>query len=430
MKRAFYRFLLRLHPVAFRERFMDEMLWIFDETAEEGGLRAFADGLSSLVRQWAWHSNVWKMASATVLSCLLLTGWWHLQQAALASALRRGNPEMLEEIKHRRPTGMPCPEVPGEVAKARATEPHPPGEPLCDVADAAQGIIAAFRQHPVVMIGEVHSIRRAGDFYIRLIREGKFQETVEDIVVEFASRNNQPLLDRYIAGEDLPVDELRRIWRDTTKVAYWESPIYAEWLAAIREVNQGLPPSRRLRVLAGDTAVDWKNVHTSSDWIALGDNDVSFADVIVNEIVSKKHRALVVLGMDHVLKSGGPNGELDTATRVESRYPGSSYVVLLDSRGVLQPAVRELVRFHRLREDVPILCVLQGTPLGEAGEGGRLPLVRMADALLYLGPPEMLTRAWPPPGSLEPAYLGEVDRRSTIEWGDRRARRFLGAAAQ
>ena len=44
--------------------------------------------------------------------------------------------------------------------------------------------------------------------------------------------------------------EVRRIWRDTTKVASWESPIYAEWLAAIRAVNGGLPRSRRLRVLA------------------------------------------------------------------------------------------------------------------------------------------------------------------------------------
>jgi hypothetical protein len=50
--------------------------------------------------------------------------------------------------------------------------------------------------------------------------------------------------------------------------------------------------------------------------------------------------------------------------------------------------------------------------------------------LLYLGPPETLTRAFPPAGSLEPAYMKEVDRRSMIEWGELRDRKFLGAAAQ
>jgi hypothetical protein len=50
--------------------------------------------------------------------------------------------------------------------------------------------------------------------------------------------------------------------------------------------------------------------------------------------------------------------------------------------------------------------------------------------LLYLGSPETLTLAFPPAGSLEPAYLKELDRRSMIEWGGLRARKFLGAAAR
>ncbi|HVH70859.1 MAG TPA: hypothetical protein VNB49_07100 [Candidatus Dormibacteraeota bacterium] len=434
MKRSFYRYLLRLHPAAFRDRFADEMLWIFDETVEQPGLRVFADGCISLLRQWTLHSGVWKMASGAVVSCLLLTGWWHFQKAALASALRRSNPEVLKEIKHLHPTGLPCLVPTGEIVRARAIEtvkePQPDGAPFCDVADAVQGIVAAFQRHPVVMIGEVHWIERAGYFYVRLVRDPKFQETVEDIVIEFASRNNQPLLDRYIAGEDLPNEEVRRIWRDTTKVASWESPIYSEWLAAIREVNQGLPSTRRLRVLASDTAIDWKNIHTPSDWLALGDNNISFADVILNEVLRKKHRALVVLGMNHVLKSGDRNGDPDTTTRVESRYPGSTYVVLLDNRGLLHPAVEEFVRFDRLRENVSVLCELAGTRLGEAADGDAAPLARKADALLYLGPPEALTLSFPPAGSLEPAYLKEVDRRSMIEWGELRARKFLGAAAQ
>ena len=90
---------------------------------------------------------------------------------------------------------------------------------------AVQGIVAACKEHPVVIIGEAHWLREAGDLYLQLVRNPQFQSAVQDIVVEFASRNNQPLLDRYIAGENLTIQEVQHIWRDTTKVASWESPV-------------------------------------------------------------------------------------------------------------------------------------------------------------------------------------------------------------
>jgi hypothetical protein len=306
------------------------------------------------------------------------------------------------------------------VAQISAEKPTP--------VNAVRGILTAFEQHPVVIIGEGHWLRQAGDFYIRLVRDRKFQETVQDIVIEFASRNNQPLLDRYMAGEDIPVEDLRRIWRDTTKVASWESPIYAQWLAAIREANRGLPPSHRLRVLAGDTPVDWNHIHSHSDWSDLGDNNISFADVILEQVLKKQHHALVVLGTNHVARSGSRDEGDNTTTRVESHYPGSTYVVLLLCEGSVSRAAQDLLRLPNLA--APALLELAGAPLGKPGDYGEWPLAKKADALLYLGPPDSLTLALPPVGSLEPAYLKEVDRRSMIEWGELRARKFLGSAAQ
>jgi hypothetical protein len=53
ISRSFYRCLLRLHPSAFRTRFADEMLWIFDEVApREGVTGLFGDAFWSLARQW------------------------------------------------------------------------------------------------------------------------------------------------------------------------------------------------------------------------------------------------------------------------------------------------------------------------------------------------------------------------------------------
>jgi hypothetical protein len=294
--------------------------------------------------------------------------------------------------------------------------------------DAVQGIVAAFQQHPVVIIGEAHWLRQAGDFYVRLVRDSAFQETVQDIVVEFASRNNQPLLDRYVAGEDVPLEDVRRIWRDTTGAASWESPIYAEWLAAIRAVNKTLPPARRIRVLAGDTPIDWSSIHTHSDWAALGDNNISFADVIVNQVLEKRHRALVVLGSNHVMKSGDRNGAQNTTTRIESRHPGSAYIVLLDYMGAVSPTAQDLLRLpDRSRQ---VFYEIAGTLLAQSLDQNGLLLINKGDALLYLGPPELLALARPPKGSLEPQYMKEVDRREMIKWGELRVRKFLGPAAQ
>jgi hypothetical protein len=59
IKRRIYRLLLRLHPPAFRERFADEMLWLFDETLRDAGLfKLYTDAAYSLVKQHAANDPV------------------------------------------------------------------------------------------------------------------------------------------------------------------------------------------------------------------------------------------------------------------------------------------------------------------------------------------------------------------------------------
>jgi hypothetical protein len=66
MTRVLYRWLLWLHPPAFRREFAGEMLWIFEEAAPEGVAPLFADGLLSLLRQWLLRSPPWKLAAAVI----------------------------------------------------------------------------------------------------------------------------------------------------------------------------------------------------------------------------------------------------------------------------------------------------------------------------------------------------------------------------
>ena len=84
------------------------------------------------------------------------------------------------------------------------TNPEP--QPL----NAIQGIVNTFDRYPVVAIAETnHGLRQAGDFYISLVKDPRFAAKVNDIVIEFGSRNWQPVVDRYINGENVSQEELQ-----------------------------------------------------------------------------------------------------------------------------------------------------------------------------------------------------------------------------
>lgn len=72
MSRSLYVFLIRLHPSDFRERFADEMLWIFEqEAALAGGLPLLADGVASLLRQRILRTGAWWKIAAAALGGIL-----------------------------------------------------------------------------------------------------------------------------------------------------------------------------------------------------------------------------------------------------------------------------------------------------------------------------------------------------------------------
>jgi hypothetical protein len=60
MLRRIYRCVLGMHPPAFRRRFGDEILAIFDlAPGKFAALRLLLDGFVSLIRQWVWRPEFW-----------------------------------------------------------------------------------------------------------------------------------------------------------------------------------------------------------------------------------------------------------------------------------------------------------------------------------------------------------------------------------
>jgi len=126
-------------------------------------------------------------------------------------------------------------------------------------------LLSAFDHVDVVALEETRGNKADSELRQRLVRDPDFPFRVNSIIVEFGSSLHQAILDRYVDGQDVSQGEIEQVWRDTTQVAAWDAPVYAEFFAAVREVNQKLPPLRRVHVIAGDPPIDWDRVKTKQD---------------------------------------------------------------------------------------------------------------------------------------------------------------------
>jgi len=293
-------------------------------------------------------------------------------------------------------------------AQAPAPVPASPVEPI-------EAIVEAFRSHPIVAIGNVEfrGNEQCQKFRLSLIRDPRFTAVVNDIVVEFGDAQYQEVIDRFVRGEEVAYESLRRVWQDTTQIEYeWDLPIYEEFFRAVRAVNTSLPRGRKLRVLLGDPPINWDNVHSLQDLhAAMGDRDAYPVDVLKREVLAKGRRALVIYGGQHLIRRNTVPGAVDEwargiVARIEKDNLASVFTVLPETRrdlNALQPNVASW--------PTPSLAILRGTTLGSAiwEPGPQRRPVRMEeqfDAILYLGPPSSMTMSKLSPALCrDPAYM-------------------------
>jgi hypothetical protein len=262
----------------------------------------------------------------------------------------------------------------------------------------------------------MHGIEQGARFILDLVRHPAFPTGVRAIVVEFGNAHHQALADRYVAGEDVSPRDMQRIWRDVVGAVPWglRRAIYPEFFAAVREVNEGMPPARRIRVLLGDPPVDWPNVRSPDDLQpAMLARDEHFAGVVERQVLARGQRALLLSGGYHLMR-GSPIGLQDgnVTELLERAHPDSVFVISP------HPHVRRdcpsdhhaAIEARIAAWPVPGLAELRGTWLGAlTGEqvfghlelhrtiggvttrvipfgGSAVTLAELADAYLFLGP--------------------------------------------
>jgi hypothetical protein len=191
---------------------------------------------------------------------------------------------------------------------------------------AVPAILAVFDTYEIVAMPAAHGMKDADDFVLTLIRNPAFSEKVNDVEVECGNSLYQTVLDRYIAGEDVPFTEVRKVWRNTTQPMCGTSGFYEQLFPLVRAINQKLPSGKRLRVLAGDPPIDWDQVKNPQDILKFFKRDDTITAVVVKEVLTKHRKALMLFGTFHLMHGGGLNGASAVST-FEKEFPNLTFVI-------------------------------------------------------------------------------------------------------
>jgi hypothetical protein len=209
-------------------------------------------------------------------------------------------------------------------------------------------------------------------------------------------------MDRFIRGDAVPRQELRRAWEDTTNPGTnWDKPMYEEFFTAVRGVNATLPNDKKLRVLLGDPPIAWEAIHSRSDlrrWNL--QRDLHAAAVLKRESFAKGRKVLAIYGDGHFQGRGFKDNGL---VNLVERANVAIFTISTRYRDLikLQPSVASW--------KTPAFAFLKGTVLGKKYYAQYYPMppapgwntVLMEDqfdGVLYLSPS-------PPTMTLMPASL-------------------------
>jgi len=296
-------------------------------------------------------------------------------------------------------------------------------------------VLSTFRRVPIVAVGGgLHGRQDLDDFVRKLIRDPRFARSVHNVVIETGNSLYQPLLDRFVMGENVPIVQLQQVWRNTTQ-PFANRTEQKNFIEFVRDLNLQRAPDQQIRVLAADPPIDWARVHRTSQFVSyIRGRDANAALVIEHDVLAKHERALLLFGDFHVLRHVGVGAHLSSTvtTLLEHAYPHSTYVIIAHSG--FGPRNAELE--PRLQTwPVPSIAKIRDTWLGaldpfllyndtvlisdpskkvDPFPGGTLQ--DLADAYLYLGLAATVRNVTLPEDT-DPIYARELSRRQQLMGG-------------
>jgi hypothetical protein len=144
----------------------------------------------------------------------------------------------------------------------------------------------------------------------------------------------------------------------------WNSPVYRQFLEAVRDVNARRLCPHPVRLVLADVPLDWATIHTAAEYAPFTDRDGSYAGVVEREVMAKGHRALLVAGEYHAMKTVPKDLQDDpaepvAAQRIERDHPAALFSVVMVPKAAAAQALG-------MDATPPVFRVVHGTALADA----------------------------------------------------------------
>jgi len=304
--------------------------------------------------------------------------------------------------------------------------------------DIVKAIVDQFDKSDLVGLGEIHGCQADQDLRFQIIHSKAFARKVHIIVVEGLNALYQEDLDRYIRGENVPLEQVQRAWRDSTGI--FIGPVirttYQQFLSEVRAVNHSVPDRLKLRVIAADPPLDWAKVQAPAEFRSILGKRVEFgAEVIERETIGKRQKALLVFASawftrnkQHMTANGLVPWTDTIGGRLDRDFPGRLYVIA-SLRSGEYPVTAKLEQL--IGEPAsPVLLRLHGTVFGsfDANEFGPAntsapnvhsyidgtTMAQVADAVIYRGRATDRMVRPDPSYEADTAYAAELKRRASL----------------
>jgi hypothetical protein len=346
MSEKMYAYLLRLYPSAFRTKYQEEALQVYRERLRDhvgifnryqlyGDL--LLDALLGLPQAWrnrypvpsaqSLATNANAIPSFRVLDpqplrpASILIGCT-LSFAALSafgflmslppfsrSSSTQTRPSPIESVMERLNAAV-TPAGDDQMATANGSTPKTSrksalaqnlAEPKPE--EATRAMIRLINDHNIVMFGEIHSNKQEYEWLCRLVKMPEFSSHVDDIVVEFGNAFYQKDVDRYVAGEDVSLDQIEKAWRNMIVSVPPVSPVYGWFYRAVREANLQTHGKHRIRLLMGSPPGDWDKIKTAQDLAPYeAQREQWYLNVVKDEVLHRHRHALLIMGAMHFLR--------------------------------------------------------------------------------------------------------------------------------
>lgn len=169
-------------------------------------------------------------------------------------------------------------------------------------------IIEKFKNHDVVILGEMHRIKQDPELVQNIIPL-LYENGIYTVGIEFALYKDQPLIDTLITASEYDEALAQEINLNALlSIGLGGYQEYCDIFKAAWKVNSTLPKgARKMRILGLNDTLDWsicetqadKNNNTLRRQIFKDSSEEHWADRIKTEVLDKREKALCYCGMHH-----------------------------------------------------------------------------------------------------------------------------------